>query len=316
MESTDNGIRAIAWDVNIEASGVLPDGRFTLSRSRLEELVMRTTHGIVETISATFGFDDELISSMYERIADHNMYFTRNASEYQTGPKERLPFGRMATNAVGHLAVVGAIETVADQEDYLNIPLEAIEGEATALRAAAEKLLQAHGEDGGLMDISAKQRVAELVKEEPLIEAAVALAYARRLLKYVLIKPEDLGTRGAKGLGFEDWLEHCKARNTEHGGEKLTNKDIRMLARQYRVLSMANRNMRFSLWLDLFYGITRLNPKDLPFFYLDYAQNGGAGGDYSVPFQTQANLACRLSEETVAQGLSIIYTPKRLLRSV
>lgn len=300
-------ITAISWEVPLSFINEGRLDRDQITRKELIEVIQQTSLFCIESIVNTYSLGSEVRDAMYDRVAGFEaMLVTGGEAEKESSTQESLPIGA----AIGDVALSSSVkvEPLKEDKEAIYLSLNGITEEVETLLYSLDCVVPVFKENKG-MHTETDTILFELQHSgDNLVNTAVALAYARRLLKYGLLRSEDLKSKKQKMIGCEDWLKYCK--DVSDRKNDFSKDEAKLLQGVYENEDMAIKNLRYSVWTNLFYTIVGVNPEHDPFFYMHYATSLESSSKYSITFNYQGR-ACKISEENVQELLTSIYAPSR-----
>lgn len=312
MNGNGNGVPThLSWEIDVPVSG-RSDKLLHLTRTELDSIAKQTTEGCIGQISESFGLDGQTVDAMWGRASSLDVIFVsgRDYGEYSQANPERLFVGpaRLA------IAKTSESESSQDSRTPIYLSIRGINDEIKNLTTAREGLQSMMSDNSDIIKDEGLDRLKELEDPDRCTQTAIALSFARRLLKYGLLPDEAMPKGSSSSYGFSDWLQHCKALSNLN--KDFTRKERQMLAGVYESDKQAIKNLRHTVWTELFYKIVGIDPqRDQVFYMLYYTPAIGQNSNHVISFNDVRT--CSVNREETSDCLATIFNPAgHKLRSV
>lgn len=284
----------------------MSDIRF--SRDELCTLLQEGTTNSIDRIVNGYKLGSNVSDAMYNKVSKFDtILVARGEAEYI---ESTLPIGS-AVAKLGKLALIDndLVQQIAPKEKKIYLSINSVAEEAKLLLGSLSKVLAVYKDDKDMVYDVALKRMTKL-SEDPkeLMSTSVVLAYARRLVKYGLLRTEDMPVGIRDSFGFKDWMQHCK---TTQGKTKPYSKSERGILNNYYVNEdMAIKNLRTTVWSDILASTVGVGIKHDPFLYAIYGHKMDYDGKYSVTFNNKG-ISSTVRTEEVKEALECIFTPNK-----
>jgi len=309
MIDNTNAPIPLNWDFSFSERQNNYNPELSFSRNELQTLVQNNTEFCIDSVATNYKLSNKVVNSIYNKISQFETSLVAGCEgEYKNNTQEALNIGNI-TKKLGNVALMPHTSFAElfpkDRSIFLSVN-SAIE-EARFLDSALKVVVPVYKENNIMISEKTMESL-DMLAENPrkLMETSISMAYARRLLKYGLLRNEDMPVGMIDTLGFDNWIMHCKEKQG-----RVTNynkKDKSILRGFYEKENLAVKNLRYSLWTSLFYSIINVDPEQDPFLYAKYAQQVDNKSEYSVTFNYEGT-TCRLGNDDIKDTLNKIFVP-------
>jgi len=309
MIDNTNAPIPLNWDFSFSDNRNNYNPELSFSRNELQTLVQNNTEFCIDSVATNYKLSDKVVNSIYNKISQFETSLVAGCEgEYINNTSEALSIGNI-TKKLGNVALMPNTSFAQlfpkDRSIFLSVN-SAIE-EARFLDSSLKVVVPVYKDNDKMISETTMDKL-KLLSENPrkLMETAISMAYARRLLKYGLLRNEDMPVGMIGTLGFDKWLVHCKEKQGRATNYNKNDKSI--LRGFYEKENLAVKNLRYSLWTSLFYSIINVDPEQDPFLYAKYAQQVDNKSEYSVTFNYEGT-TCRLDNDDIKGTLNKIFVP-------
>lgn len=285
----------IGWRIDIGIDGEAP---MVLSRNTAIEQIQEACNLCINGLCSHYNLSHAVNDGIQDRFS---------------GLRAKLVSGSEASGEYGVLPLGEIVAPVFDLRNgrrverqhispEVRVSIEGISQEATNLLAVMRLFAdpdEAVGLNEGTID-----RINQFLDERDLLTAAaMRVAAARRILKYVILPDSLLSDSQRATVGYDRWLKDQMERLNL---KKLSPQQRKVVKKGFVDNNVAAKNLRRTVWAPLFFSNLGIDPNEIV-FYLKYHDIVAGNCDETVTFNSRASVI--LSAEEAETVFANIFEP-------
>lgn len=288
--------RAIGWSIELDAE---TGQQLVLGANTAREQIKQAADLCVNGLCRAYDLSAGARRGIDSRFDGMQAWIVEGAEgEVPT----RLHLGTVISNVVQLDGTPVEMPTSATPD--VRVSLEGISEEAANLHRAMKLFLESR--PAALSDGTKEAMNGYLEESDLLLGAAVRIAAARRILKYVVLPKGTMDGDALAKVGFKTWVDEQITRRNPN--ETISRSRLKSIRDNYAETGMALKNLRRTVWAPIFFSNLGIDQSEVV-FYLKYrdvlARNCGNTVTFSNP------LAVLLSKEETSAALEGIFAPKK-----
>lgn len=301
-------IEKLSWSVEVPMCA----GRtMLLGRREISEGVQSATSTIIDAARRRYDLSSVVVDGMNDAAADVHVSLTSGTNEWRKGEAISVDSFTPASLALDNVVSLipgqaSARATPRSGKREVRLVTRAVAEEYLALDQALSSYLQIAAEDSTLLNSKTGARVTELHESEDAVrQAAIELAFSRRMLKYGIL-PNDILPDGMSTVGFDNWLDEVGQMIERK--KKFSKSEVAMLRGQYIGSHQVLKSLRLGIWPEVASGIMGIDTRDDVLFYLNYLNTmNDLPTNYRISFQPPGTVGLR--NEEAKEVLTGIFAP-------